>query len=152
MSQQTNGDQLPSRILVDADVFYSYLVSDGLAAHSERILDSAEKGLVKLHTASEIYDDLVTALRSNNTPLKVVIEFLDDLRMIRHEVLPTTLDIASEAMRLYTQYGGPRRLHYFDSFHVSTAKVYDIPLVTSDRFVLQNSKGLGVSALDLRKF
>jgi hypothetical protein len=76
-------------------VFFSYLVPDDLSIHSERILDRADKGLLKLHAASEIYDDLVTALRSNNTPMKVVIEFLGDLRMIRHEVLPTTLDVAA---------------------------------------------------------
>jgi hypothetical protein len=80
---------------LDADVFFSYLVPDDLSIHSERILDRADKGLLKLHAASEIYDDLATALRSNNTPMKVVIEFLGDLRMIRHEVLPTTLDVAA---------------------------------------------------------
>jgi hypothetical protein len=91
---------LPAHIAIqvqplDADVFFSYLVPDDLSIHSERILDRADKGLLKLHAASEIYDDLVTALRSNNTPMKVVIEFLGDLRMIRHEVLPTTLDVAA---------------------------------------------------------
>jgi predicted nucleic acid-binding protein len=151
LSEQESGEEPPSRILVDADVFFSYLVSDDLSIHSERILDRADKGLLKLHAASEIYDDLITALRSNNTPMKVVIEFLGDLRMIRHEVLPTTLDVAAEALRLYSRYGGSRKLHYFDSFHVSTAKAYDLPLITSDRFVLQNSQALGISALDLRE-
>lgn len=151
MSVQESGEELPSRVLVDADVFFSYLVSDDLSIHSERILDRADKGLLKLQAASEIYDDLVTALRSNSTPMKVVIELLSDLRMIRHEVLPTTLDVVTEAMKLYARYGGPRKLHYFDSFHVSTAKTYGIPLVTSDHFVLHNSQVLGVSALDLRK-
>jgi predicted nucleic acid-binding protein len=151
LSERESGEELPSRILVDADVFFSYLVSDDLSIHSERILERADKGLLKLHAASEIYDDLVTALRSNNTPMKVVVEFLGDLRMIPHEVLPTTLDVAAGALSLYSRYGGPRKLHYFDSFHVSTAKAYDLPLITSDRFVLQNSQALGVSALDLRE-
>jgi len=151
LSEQGSVEEPPSRIIVDADVFFSYLVSDELSMHSERVLDRAEKGLLELHAASEIYDDLVTALRSNNTPMKVVIEFLRDLRVIRHTVLPTTLDVAAEALRLYDRYGGSRKLHYFDSFHVSTAKAYDLPLITSDRFVLQNSQALGVSALDLRE-
>jgi predicted nucleic acid-binding protein len=147
---QANAEALPSRILVDADVFFSYLVSDNLSGHSERILERADKGLLRLYASSEIYDDIVTALRSNNTPLKLVIEFLDDLRMIRHEVMSTTFEVALGAMRLYAQYGGPRKLHYFDSFHVSTAKVYDIPLITSDRFILQKSQALGITVLDLR--
>jgi predicted nucleic acid-binding protein len=151
LSVQTNADVLPSGALLDADVLFSYLVSDELSTHSERVLDRAEKGLLKLYTASEIYDDLVTALRSNGTPMNVVVEFLNDLRVIRHEVLPTTQDVASEAMQLYARFGGPRRLHYFDSFHVATAKTYDIPIITSDRFVLKNSQALGVSALDLRQ-
>jgi hypothetical protein len=54
-------------------------------------------------------------------------------------------------MRLYSQYGGSRKLHYFDSFHVATAKQYDLLLVTSDRYVLHNSDKLGVRALDLRE-
>jgi len=136
---------------LDADVFFSSLVSDDLSVHSERVLDRADKGLLKLYTASEIYDDIVTALRSDGTPMKVVVEFLDDLKMIRHEVLPTTRDVASQAMQLYARFGGPRKLHYFDSFHVSTAKIYDIHFITSDRFILKNSQALGVTALDLRE-
>jgi predicted nucleic acid-binding protein len=57
-----NADEVPSKILVDADVFFSYLVSDELAPHSERLLDKAESGSLRLQTASEIYDDIVTAL------------------------------------------------------------------------------------------
>jgi hypothetical protein len=47
--------------------------------------------------------------------------------------------------------GGPGRLHYFDSFHVATAKLYKLPLITSDRFILQNSDDLRVVAMELRK-
>lgn len=151
MSEKANADELPSRILVDADVFFSYLVSDEMSNHSEKLIDRADRGLLKLHTASEIYDDIVTALRSRNASIDLVIEVLSDLRKLPHEVLPTTLDVATEAMVLYARYGGPRRLHYFDSFHVATSKTYELPLVTSDRFVLQNQHDLGMAALDLRK-
>lgn len=151
MSGKVNADELPSRILIDADVLFSYLVSDALSNHSERLLDKAENGLLKLHTASEIYDDIITALRSHRAAMGLVIEMLNDLRKLPHEVLPTTLDVATEAMALYARYGGTRRLHYFDSFHVATAKAYDLPLVTSDRFILQNQQNLGITALDLRK-
>lgn len=151
MSEKVNADQLPSRILIDSDVFFSYLVSDELSNHSEKLIDRADSGLLKLHTASEIYDDIITALRSHNAAMDLVIEMLSDLRKLPHEVLPTTLDVAAEAMVLYGRYGGPRRLHYFDSFHVATSKMYELPLVTSDRFVLQNQHNLGIAALDLRK-
>lgn len=144
------GVELPSRILLDADVFFSYLVEDELSSHSEKLIEKANQGSVKLCSASELYDDIITALRSDNVAIQVVIEVISDLRKIPHEVLPTTVDVAEEAMRLYSQHAGSRKLHYFDSFHVATAKQYDLPLVTSDQYVLRNSDKLGVEALDLR--
>jgi len=93
---------------------------------------------------------IITALRSSNTPIEVVGEFLSDLRKIPHEVLPSSVEGAIEAMKLYSRYRGSRRLHYFDSFHVATAKLHEVPLITSDRFILQNSDQLGIVAIDLR--
>ena len=141
---------LTSKILVDADVFFSYLIEDELSSHSVKLIEQANQGLVKFTVASELYDDIITALRSVNIAMEVVIAIIADLRKFPHEVLPTTVDIAEEAMRLYSRYGGSRRLHYFDSFHVATAKQHDLPLVTSDRYVLHNSERLGIRALDLR--
>lgn len=143
--------KLPPRILVDADVFFSYLVGDDLSQHSAKLIGQAGQGLTKFTIASELYDDMITALRSDNVPIDVVIEIIADLKKLPHEVLPTTVDIAQEAMRLYSRYGGSRRLHYFDSFHAATAKEHDLMLVTSDRYILHNSESLGVKVLDLRK-
>jgi len=143
--------ELPSRILVDTDVFFSYLVEDELSSRSEKLIEKANQGLVKLTCASELYDDIITALRSDNIKIEVVIEMISDLRKLSHEVLPTTVDVAEEAMCLYSQHGGSRKLHYFDSFHVATAKQYDLALVTSDRYILRHSDKLGVKVLDLRE-
>mgnify|MGYP001027959141 FL=1 len=151
MSEKASGEQLPSRVLADADVFFSYLVADQLSGSSEKLVYRADSGLLKLQVASEIYDDIITALRSSNTPIEVVVELLSDLRRIPHEVLPTSVEVAAEAMRLYSRYGGSRRLHYFDSFHVATAKLHELPLITSDRFILQNSDQLRIVAVDLRR-
>lgn len=150
MSEQ-EGAKIPPRVLADADVFFSFLVSDELSQHSERLLHRSEQGLLKIQTASEIYDDIITALRSDGASIELMIDIISDLRKIAHETLPTTIDVASEAMRLYSQYGGQRRLHYFDAFHVATAKLYELPLVTSDRYILQNSARLGLTSLDLRR-
>ena len=151
MSKETSDDTLPSTVLVDADVFFSYLVSDEFSANSERLLERADKGAVKLRAASELYDDIICALRSDNKELDTVKELVEDLRKFPHETLPTTLDIASEALAIYTRFGGPRRLHYFDSFHVATAKAYELSMVTSDKFILQNSQELELATLDLRE-
>ena len=151
MSEKASGEQLPSRVLADADVFFSYLVADELSGCSEKLVYRADSGLLKLQVASEIYDDIITALRSSRTPMEVVVELLNDLQKIPHEVLPTSVEAAVEAMRLYSRYGGSRRLHYFDSFHVAAAKLHELPLVTSDRFILQNSNQLRIVAIDLRK-
>ena len=70
--------ELPSRVLVDADVFFSYLVEDKLSSHSEKLIDKANQGLVKFACASELYDDIITALRSDNVAIEVVIEIITD--------------------------------------------------------------------------
>ncbi len=151
MSVKASAETMPGDVLVDADVLMSYLISDQLSDHSERLMDEADKGHVRLQAASEIYDDIITALRAANTPKESVIEVLVDIRKIPLQILPTTSDVAVDAMMLYSQFGGPRRLHYFDSFHAATAKLYELPLVTSDRFILNNSRLLGMAAMDLRK-
>ncbi|MBS7625982.1 PIN domain-containing protein [Candidatus Bathyarchaeota archaeon] len=74
-----------------------------------------------------------------------------DLRAIPHEVVPTTLNIAILAMDLYSKYGGSRRLHYFDAFHVSTASTIGEPLITSDKFIIENARDLMVEAIDLKE-
>lgn len=150
MSAKENGE-LPSRVLVDSDVFFSYLVNDELSIHSEKLIERANQGGLKLACASELYDDIITALRSDNVRMPVIIEILRDLRKLSHEVLPTTVDVAEEAMRLYAQHGGSRKLHYFDSFHVATAKQYDLTLITSDGYMLRNAEKLGIKAVDLRE-
>ena len=126
-------------------------MEDELSSHSARLIERAKQGLVKFATASELYDEIITALRSDNIRMEVVMEIIADLRKLAHEVLPTTVDVAEEAMRLYSLYVGSRKLHYFDSFHVATAKQYDLLPVTSDPYVLHNSGKLGVRALDLRQ-
>ena len=45
---------------------------------------------MKIQTASEIYDDVITALRSDGVSIELVIDIISDLRKIPHEVLPTT--------------------------------------------------------------
>jgi predicted nucleic acid-binding protein len=137
--------------MVDTDVVFSYLVNDRLSSYSEKLVNNATEGSLSIVVASEIYDDMITGLRSDNVSKDVILALLGDLRKLAHEVLPTTLDVAEEALRLYARYGGPRKLHYFDSFHVATAKQYDLPLVTSDRYILENSTKLGLTSIDLRK-
>ena len=150
MSKGESVERSPRNVLSDADVFFSYFVADNLVENSERLLKRAEEGFLKIFVASEIFDDIVTALRSDKASVETVIEFLEDLRRVPHEVLPMSVEIATEAMSLYRTYGGSRKLHYFDSFHVATAKTHNLPLVTSDHFVLRHSERMGISSIDLR--
>ncbi len=55
-----------------------------------------------------------------------------------------------EALKLYRVHGGRRKLHYFDSFHVATAKHYDLPLVTSDKYIVENAETLGIQVVNLK--
>ena len=64
--------------------------------------------------------------------------------------LPTTVEIAAEALKLYRKHGGRRKLHYFDAFHVVTSKHYGIPLVTSDKYIIENAEKLGINVINLK--
>ena len=115
------------------------------------MIERANQGEAKLVCASELYDDIITALRSGSVKMPVAIEMLRDLRKLSHEVLPTTVDVAEEAMRIYAQHGGSRKLNYFDSFHAATANQHDLTLITSDGYMLRNADKLGIKAMDLQK-
>jgi predicted nucleic acid-binding protein len=61
-----------------------------------------------------------------------------------------TPGIALTAMDLLEEHGGSRRLHYFDAYHVATAIHGSLPILTSDKYILDNQERLGVAAIDLR--
>jgi predicted nucleic acid-binding protein len=138
--------------LVEADLFISYLIGDGLEPNFSRVVEMAKSGEIDLLACSEVYDDIVSALRSQGADLDSVADFVYDMRAIPHRPLPVTVSIARKALDLYLEHGGPRRLHYFDSFHVATANQMGTPLITSDKFIIVNSEALGIEALDVRKF
>ncbi|RLE65152.1 MAG: hypothetical protein DRJ47_05980 [Thermoprotei archaeon] len=120
-----------------------------LADQAEHLIKLAVEGEISLAISSEAYDDAITAFRSKGVETKVIIDVLEKWVSIPHETLPVTVEVAIEAFRLYSRHGGPRRLHYFDAFHVATAKHYNLPLVTSDRYIIENSRELGINAINL---
>jgi len=99
---------------------------------------------------SEVYDELVSALRTGGASIDAIL-FLDAMRIISHKPMLVTAELAHDALQLYKIYGGPRRLHYFDSFHVATARKYQLPLMTSDEFVIEHKNELNIDATDLRE-
>jgi predicted nucleic acid-binding protein len=143
--------EVPTRLVVDTVLFISYLRGDELSDRAEIIIDRALNKKTSLLTSSEMYNDLITAYRTGGYKPEEIRNLLLDLRVIPHEVVPTTLNIAILAMDLYSKYGGSRRLHYFDAFHVATALAIGEPLITSDKFILENAKNLGIKTIDLRE-
>ncbi|MHB2036681.1 MAG: type II toxin-antitoxin system VapC family toxin [Nitrososphaerales archaeon] len=145
------GDSLrPSRILVEADLFISYLTSDNLEPHFRSIVERAKDFSLELFCSSEVYDDIATALRSEGVNASQCSKFLADTKLIPHESVPLTPEIASKALEIYSEFGGRRRLHYFDAFHVSTAKALNMTFYTSDKYVIHNCKKLGIKVVDVR--
>ncbi|KPV65261.1 MAG: PIN domain protein [Candidatus Bathyarchaeota archaeon BA1] len=140
---------LPPTVLVDADAFFSYLKGDNLSSHVEKLISKADRGETKLCVSSEIYDDITSALRSDNIPLNLVVNFIEDMKLIPHHPLPMTAEIAHEALRLYRLHRGSRKLHYFDAYHVASAKLYNLPFITSDKYVLEHQNELGIASIDL---
>lgn len=119
--------------------------------HFRTVVELAKEGTTELLSSSEVYDDVISALRSQEIGLKATSDFITDMRKVPHRATPVTADIAIGALELYGKFGGSRRLHYFDSFHVATAKSTGLPLLTSDKFVIGNATKLGIKVLDVRK-
>lgn len=141
---------LPRSVLLDADVFISYLTGDRLFEHSAKVVEHIAAGLTVAYVSSEIYDDIASMLRSNNIPLDGVMEFINAVSKIPHRPLLLNPEIAVQALKYYMEHGGSRKLHYFDSYHVATAKHYNLPLLTSDKYLVSHSSELGIQVIDLR--
>ena len=136
-------------LLGDTDLFFFFLRGGRLEVQAEKVVKAAENRTLVLRTSSETYDDAFTAIRADGISIDIALEFVSDMKSIPHVAFPMSAEIAEEAMGLYRSHGGRRRLSYFDSFHVATAKRFDVAFLTSDRYVLENSLALGVEAVDL---
>lgn len=147
---KTDADSLTSPILIDADLFISYLTADRLEPYFHKVVERSLNGRLTLLTSSEIYDDIISALRSQHAPLKTIYDFLHDMMIIPHKALPLSVEIAASAIGLYQKHGGRSKLHYFDSFHVATSDHERTPLLTSDRYILDHAREMNMKAIDPR--
>ena len=141
---------IPKRVLLDADVFISYLTLDNLFEFSVKVIEYIVMGKILAYVSSEIYDDIISTLRSNGVPLNKVAEFIGAILKIPHKPLPLNPEIVTQALKYYMEHGGSRKLHYFDSYHVATARYYNLPLLTSDKYIIKHSKELKIRVIDLR--
>lgn len=149
MSRRERGKVLAEVMLADTDLFFYYLRGGRCEAQAEKVIEEASSGNVDLKVSSETYDDAISAIRADELPIDVARSFVSDMKSIPHSPLPLSAEIAEEALSLYASHGGRRKLGYFDSFHVASAKRYDLPMLTSDRYVIQNQSALGVRTIDL---
>ena len=138
------------KALIDSDVFISYIKGDEMIEHSESVVDSIIGGRMEALISSILFDDVITGLRSKGMEISEVIKVILAITSIDHTALPLNSTIAVNALMLYEKHGGPRRLHYFDAFHVATGKLHDLPLITSDKYIIEYQRELGIKAIDLR--
>ena len=143
--------ELPAYVLVEADLFISYLTDDGFVDRFDLIVEAARSVSTKLFASSEVFDDVISALRSQKRTLDEAANFIADMKAIPFESLPVTTGVAAKAMEVYNAYGGRGRLHYFDSFHVATAIQYSMPLATSDLYIVKNARTLGLETVNVRR-
>ena len=136
-------------LLGDADLFFFYLRGGKYEAQAASVVKATGADELVLRTSSEVYDDAISAIRADGAPLEVAESFVADMKSIPHSALPMSAEVAEDAMAIYKSHGGRSRLGYFDSFHVATARRYDLTFLTSDRFIIQNAGELGVRALNL---
>jgi predicted nucleic acid-binding protein len=142
-------DERGGIFLADTDLFFYYLRGGSLENQAAGVIENAASGGTILRTSSEVYDDAITALRSEGQPLTVAQDFVSAMRSIPHTPVVLTAQLATDALALYIDFGGRGRLGYFDSFHVATAKSLDLGLITSDGYINRNARKLGVKTVDL---
>lgn len=143
--------ELRGKFLLDTDVFISYIRGDELAEHAENVIESIVEGNLEAFVSSILYDDVTCGLRSKGMEIREVIQVLTAIASIPHTPLPVTPAIVISALTLYMQHGGARKIHYFDTFHVATARLHELPIITSDTYINEQQEKLGVTAFDLRK-
>ncbi|MGQ4915853.1 MAG: type II toxin-antitoxin system VapC family toxin [Candidatus Asgardarchaeia archaeon] len=148
MSQKDHRDSY----ILDSDVFLSYFKKDDLFLYSNQVIQKIFNGSIRAYVSSIIYDDICAALLSKNVNVDEIISAIAGLSAIPHISLPITPEITITALLLYKRFKGSRKLHYFDSFHVSTSLYYKYPLITSDKFIIDNKDKLGINVVDLRSF
>ncbi|MBI3859139.1 MAG: PIN domain-containing protein [Thaumarchaeota archaeon] len=149
MSRPARGSSSPGVFLADTDLFFFYLRGGRYESQAEKVLKAADSGVLDLRTSSEVYDDAITAMRADGLSLELAMSFVGDMKSFRHTPLPMSAEIAEDALSLYYLHGGRRKLSYFDSFHVATARRYDLPLLTSDGFILEQSGALSLEVQSL---
>lgn len=142
--------ELKGKFLLDSDVFLSYLKGDELSVHAEKVIKSAVNGTLEAFASSMLYDDVISGLRSKGMILTEILQVLTAIASIPHTALPVTPTIAISALTLYIKHGGQRKLHYFDTFHVATARIQELPIITSDKYINEQQKNLGITAINLR--
>lgn len=142
--------EVEGEVLLDSDVFISYIKGDEMVESSERVIDAIMSRRLKAHISSMLFDDIITGLRSKGMEISDVIKVILAIASINPLSLPVTSAIAVNALMLYERHGGPRRLHYFDAFHVATAKINNLSMITSDKYIIEHQKELGIKVIDLR--
>ncbi|MHB8565916.1 MAG: PIN domain-containing protein [Nitrososphaerales archaeon] len=71
------------------------------------------------------------------------------MKSIPNKSLPICAEIAEEALTMYQNHRGRRKLSHLDSFHTATAKRYAMSLLTSDPYMIHHARDLGITATDL---
>ena len=127
-SNETN-----NKHLIDSDVFISYVKADNLIAHSEKVVHQILEGKTQAYVSSMLYEDITRA--ASVTAIT---------NLMFH---PTTAEVDLLAFTLMKQY---RIASLFDAYHVATAKIHSLPLITSDKYIIQNQEEIGLTVIDLR--
>lgn len=151
LAKSLHSKGLKGRFLLDSNVFISYLKGDELADRAENVVKLIVDGVLEALTSFMLYDDVISGLRSKGMKLGDIIQVLTAIASIPHTPLPVTPAIAINALILYMQHGGSRKLHYFDTFHVATARFHELPMITSDTYVNEHQVNLGIRSIDLKK-
>lgn len=132
-------------------MYFSYIRDDVLSPHAANVVASIKRVEIEPYASSILFDDMVTALRSKKVDKESIRRALLAVASIGCTPLPLTPAIALTSLDLLEVHGGPRKLHYFDAYHVATAIHNSLPIITSDKYILENQAVLEITAIDLRK-
>ena len=87
---------------------------------------------------------MISAIKGANVNLDIAHGFISYMKSILHSAFPMSAEVTEDAISMYMKYGGRRKLSYFDSFHVATARRYLLEFVTSDRHLIYNAENFDI--------
>lgn len=146
--------------LIDTDFILGLHNINSLKTYAGYIMDYVFNKDVKLFASSIIFIDLIQVYIDREElkreeairRLEILKEITDDLDL---KIIPLSFNIIIKDLqyRKMFEFEPTKRktgIDRNDSFHVATAKIYNLEFITSDKFIRKHQDSLGIKVINLK--